>query len=227
VAVKENFKRKVIKDYTGSSGVLSFASTLDLKKSFYNSILDNRRVLKALFFKKWIKSNRLSKFISKLSNQTHRNRFYFLNLQLALVAKQSGFIFSENDLTWLVRNNLVHRNGLILKNSKYVLQSCDFIEFTFLKSYLQYLNKNRKFVSKNSYLMKKRLGRNKRVGLRQLSKVIMLFKERGGEVLPIVRFIELDFQSFSFFILPQFSNIMTYSYFFKNRLPLYSFPLLN
>merc|ERR1712159_316855 len=136
---KQNFKNNVTNISRFSKKNLNFDLFIDLKKPYFLTIINNRKILKSLFLKKTIKTNRLTKYIFKISQQNTKDYLYYTTFQVSYILSNTAFIVSQKDLEWLVCSKLVYLNFNVLKNIKYSLKKNDTLEFFFTKQHFNFL----------------------------------------------------------------------------------------
>ena len=201
-------------------------SLLEYKNSFFSTLLYNRRLFKYLYFKE-CKANRLTNLISKLRNQSFKNKTHFLNFRLNYFLTFTYFCYSLLDSNIFIKNNLVFLNTSVVNNSYMSLQSGDIIELFFLKKYLIFLKKKNILFKKNSLVFKKKKTKLKKK-LTNKSLNLYRYPNSGERFLNfILKLSEIDNQSFTIFILPTLSLFYKQPYFSKKRFPLYLLNLLN
>ena len=187
---------------------------IDNKFKFLSLIINNRKIIKNIFFKKFTRQKKITKFIINISKKNNylSNRLYNF---LFVILIQSQFFFFIKDVDFFLKNKFIYVNNKNISKKFFEVKINDYIRVIKSKSYYRYIIRIRKFFKKKiskikyrQWLSYKLREKNifKRRWLPNFLNKFLFYK------YDIPKYLEVDFFSLTVFYLYSEKNI-----FYKNR----------
>ena len=202
--------------------------TIDLKKKFYDLNLKSRKNIYSLLNFK----NRLKFFKNKFFNflkYGKNSKFFFFDFFIWYALLKNGFVLTTNDAFFLIKNNFIFLNGHCIKNVNYFLKLNDLIQIVihtkfliFIKNYNEILKTSLIKVKKKiwgSYKQKFLRINDSKNKLNARAHNLMHFKSK------LLFFYEVDYFSFSFFLIYKPIFFFEHSFFFSKFINFFMFKL--
>jgi hypothetical protein len=120
---------------------------IDNTFKFLSVIISNRKIIKNIFFKKYTRQRKITKFMINISkkNNFSLNRMYNF---LFIILIQSQFFFFLNDINFFLQNKFIYVNNKIISNKFFEVSVNDCIKLVKFNSYYDYISRIHKFFKK-------------------------------------------------------------------------------
>jgi len=207
--------------------LLNLENSLDLRKNLFPSVLIGRRLFKFLFFYKNFKSVKLTKYFTKFLKQRFVDKLNFLHFNLNLILTNLPIYTSDLDSIHFIKYGMVFVNQSICRTPHYIPSLGDCVELIFFKKYLIFFKKYLIFFKKNILFFKKKKLRLKNSSLKKFNYILQFSKNNEQHFSINSKFIELDSQSYTIFILNQINKTYFLNYLQNKRSPIYANTFLN
>ena len=204
--------------------------TVDLKKKFFDLNLKARKEMsKFLKFK-----NRLKFFKKKIFSflkLSKLNKFFYFDFFIWYALLKNNFVLTVSDSFFLIINNFVFLNGKNLTNFNHFLQPGDLVQLVvhtkfliFVKNFSDILKNSMQRIKKkiwNSFKQKNFKNKNSKNSLSSLAQNLLFYKSK------LLFFYEVDYFSFSFFLVYKPVYFFEHSFFFSKFINFFMFRLYN
>ncbi len=207
-----------------------------LKKFFFKTLLKNRRFLRKLFFfndkKRQLK---ITKKIHSLSKNTLNSKNNILDYSLLNLLLRSGLFFFYKDIIEFISSGLVYINGVVIKNHNTILSSGDLIQLPISNYLYKYTLFSKKILKKKMSLFRFTTWKFFKKRYFKKKQSLKSKKRKNPKYLPIFsnyklntpRYIEVDFFTFTIFILKQHNYSVQPTYYLNKPFSFKLFPLYN
>lgn len=145
---------------------------LDLKKKFFFTLRNNRKLIQTLFLKNFLRQKMLTKFFKKFKHKTLLNKTLVFEFSLFNILIQSSFNFLKTDMDFLINRGFVFLNGINCKNPFKMLKLSDTLQLAINSNFYLYNNFSKNWIRRVVYKIRCRM--NYKSG-----KVYDMYKKRG------------------------------------------------
>jgi hypothetical protein len=121
--------------------------TIDNTFKFLSTIINNRKIIKDIFFKKSTKQKKITKFLLNISKKNNSISSRLYNF-IFIVLIQSQFFFFINDVNFFLKNKFIYVNNKVVSKKFFEIKVNDCIKLVRLKSYYRYMKRIYKFFKK-------------------------------------------------------------------------------
>lgn len=209
----------------------TYFTTLNGKKKLKKTILFNRFYYSLLNNFIFNKSQKLSKSVQIRSKQKIETNLVNFQYSLVNILKSLNIFKSFFDLKKLIKKNYIYLNRNIVTNLNTILNVNDLVEITISYKLFNYCNYIKNIISKDLLKIKNRLwfklkNSNKKLNLEQ-NKLIKKSYSYLNKYNYLYNYLEIDFYSFSFFVIYKNLNIYNLNLNIKKILVVYLFKLYN
>lgn len=138
----------------------SFFKTFDLKKKLFFLLKENRSIVKDLFFHKFIKQKKLTKFFSNFKNSGINKILKMFEFSLFNITIQSHFVVFKKDVNYFIKNGFIFVNTVPVRNNFFILKIGDRVQVILNKNYYRYIRIFTKTIKNLSYKIRLKMRKN-------------------------------------------------------------------
>ncbi len=209
----------------------NFSKTFDLKKKIFFLLKENRSILKDLFFSKFIKQKKITKFVHIFKHFPIKKIIFFFEFSLFNILIQSHFLVFKKDVIFFLKNNLVFVNGRVVSNKFFFLGVGDRVQLVLNNEYYFFFRSFNKILKAFSYKIRlsvRKIFLKKKDLYKQKASRVPNWVERiifNKQVIP--KYLEVDFFTLTSVVLRYSNNYYENNFVFFKFLSYFNIRLYN
>jgi len=232
ISKRTKFKYKIKKfKFFKTKNKYSFKNNqiIDNTFKFLNVIINNRKIIRNIFFNKFTRERKITKFLVNFSKKNNNsiNRFYNF---LFIILIQSQFFFFINDINFFLKGGFIFVNNKIVCNRFFEVKINDCVKLVRYNTYYDYISRVHKFFKKKIAKMKYKGWLSYKLRQKNIYTKYWLpnFLDKFFFYKSdIPKYLQVDFFTLTIIYIYYEDNILNKNKFFYNLLSFYMIKLYN